>query len=83
MVVNYDVAGAAGVNYSETFDAGYTESWSNFFPIVTEVDYFGVGKGCEHGCLGSGHCRLVSQCHWSFVKGNEHMEGSRRKGCSL
>ena len=45
LVVNYDVAGAAGVNYSETFDAGYTESWSNFFPIVTEVDYFGVGKG--------------------------------------
>ena len=45
LVVNYDVAGAAGVNYSETFDAGYTESWSNFFPIVTEVDYFGVGRG--------------------------------------
>jgi len=45
LLVNYDVAGAAGVNYSETFDASYTESWSNFFPIVTEVDYFGVGRG--------------------------------------
>ena len=40
---NYDIAGAAGVNYSETFDASYSSSWSNFFPIGTEVDYFGMG----------------------------------------
>ena len=54
LVVNYDVAGAAGVNYSETFDASYTESWSNFFPIVTEVDYFGVGKGVSMGASAVG-----------------------------
>ena len=42
---NFDVAGAAGVNYSETFDASYSSSWSNFFPIATEVDYFGAGAG--------------------------------------
>jgi len=54
LVVNYDVAGAAGVNYSETFDAGYTESWSNFFPIATEVDYFGVGKGVSMGASAVG-----------------------------
>ena len=42
-VNNYDIAGAAGVNYSETFDASYSSSWSNFFPIGTEVDYFGMG----------------------------------------
>jgi len=40
---NFDIAGAAGVNYSETFDASYSSSWSNFFPIGTEVDYFGMG----------------------------------------
>ncbi|MDY6242242.1 MAG: LamG-like jellyroll fold domain-containing protein [Prevotella sp.] len=40
---NYDIAGSAGVNYSETFDASYSSSWSNFFPIGTEVDYFGLG----------------------------------------
>ena len=45
LMTNYDVAGAAGVNYSETFDASYSDSWSNFFPIATEVDYFGAGKG--------------------------------------
>ena len=42
-VNNFDIAGAAGVNYSETFDASYSSSWSNFFPIGTEVDYFGMG----------------------------------------
>ena len=45
---NYDVAGAAGVNYSETFDAGYSSSWSNYFPIATEVDYFGLGAGVSN-----------------------------------
>ena len=45
---NYDVAGAAGVNYSETFDAGYSSSWSNHFPIATEVDYFGLGAGASN-----------------------------------
>ncbi len=48
LLTNYDVAGAAGVNYSETFDASYSESWSNFFPMVTEVDYFGLGKGVSN-----------------------------------
>ena len=45
---NFDVAGAAGVNYSETFDASYSSSWSNYFPIATEVDYFGVGSGVSN-----------------------------------
>ena len=45
---NFDVAGAAGVNYSETFDASYSSSWSNYFPIATEVDYFGLGAGVSN-----------------------------------
>ncbi len=45
---NFDVAGAAGVNYSETFDASYSSSWSNFFPVATEVDYFGLGAGVSN-----------------------------------
>ena len=45
---NFDVAGAAGVNYSETFDASYSSSWSNYFPVATEVDYFGVGSGVSN-----------------------------------
>ena len=47
-MINYDVAGAAGVNHSETFDASYSSSWSNFFPIATEVDYFELGKGASN-----------------------------------
>ena len=47
-LTNYDVAGAAGVNYSETFDASYSSSWSNFFPIATEVDYFNLGAGASN-----------------------------------
>ena len=47
-MINYDVAGAAGVNYSETFDASYSTSWSNYFPIATEVDYFEVGAGLSN-----------------------------------
>ena len=46
-VNNFDIAGAAGVNYSETFDASFSSSWSNFFPIATEVDYFGLGAGAS------------------------------------
>ena len=45
---NFDVAGAAGVNYSETFDASYSSSWSNYFPIATEVDYFGLGPSVSN-----------------------------------
>ncbi|MGX8695767.1 MAG: hypothetical protein ACSW8D_05230, partial [Prevotella sp.] len=47
-VNNYDIAGAAGLNYSETFDASYSSSWSNYFPIATEVDYFGLGAGVSN-----------------------------------
>ena len=45
---NFDVAGAAGVNYSETFDASYSSSWSNYFPMATEVDYFDLGDGASN-----------------------------------
>ena len=43
LVTNYDIAGAQGVNYSETFDNNYSESWTHHFPIATEVDFFGPG----------------------------------------
>ena len=45
LLTNYDVAGAAGVNYSETFDSNYSTSFGHHFPIATEVDYFGLGAG--------------------------------------
>ena len=44
LVANYDVAGTAGVNYSETFDSNFSTSWMNYFPIATQVDYFGAGS---------------------------------------
>ena len=44
LVANYDVAGTQGVNYSETFDNNYSTTWMNYFPIATEVDYFGTGS---------------------------------------
>ncbi|MBR0202411.1 MAG: hypothetical protein IJQ44_08130 [Bacteroidaceae bacterium] len=44
LVANYDVAGTAGVNYSESFASNYSTSWMNYFPIATQVDYFGAGS---------------------------------------
>ena len=49
LLTNYDVAGAAGVNYSETFDASFSNSMTQHFPIATEVDYFNLGKGASQG----------------------------------
>ena len=48
LLANYDIAGAAGVNYSETFDASYSNSFTQHFPIATEVDYFELGKGASN-----------------------------------
>ena len=43
LLTNYDIAGAQGVNYSETFDSNFSNSWTHHFPVATEVDYFGPG----------------------------------------
>ena len=48
LLANYDIAGTAGVNYSETFDVSYTNSFSQHFPIATEVDYFGLGPAVSN-----------------------------------
>ncbi|MBQ8064521.1 MAG: hypothetical protein IJ200_02570 [Prevotella sp.] len=40
LVNNYDVAGAAGVNYSETYDAGFSETTMQYFPFGVQPDYF-------------------------------------------
>ena len=39
-VVNYDIAGAQGVNYSETFDSNYTNTEAMYFPFGKQPDYF-------------------------------------------
>ena len=41
LLTNYDIAGAQGVNYSETYQSDYQESFTHHFPVATEVDYFG------------------------------------------
>jgi len=43
LLTNYDIAGAQGVNYSETYDSNFSNSWTHHFPVATEVDYFGPG----------------------------------------
>ena len=48
LLANYDVAGAQGVNYSETFDSNFSNSFMHHFPIATEVDYFEQGKGASN-----------------------------------
>ena len=48
LLANYDIAGAAGVNYSETFDVSYSNSFSQHFPVATEVDYFGLGPSVSN-----------------------------------
>ena len=40
LVNNYDIAGAAGVNYSETYDASFSESTMQYFPFGVQPDYF-------------------------------------------
>ena len=45
LLTNYDIAGAQGVNYSETFDANFADSWTHHFPVVTEVNFFAPASG--------------------------------------
>ena len=40
LVNNYDIAGAAGVNYSETYDANFSENTMQYFPFGVQPDYF-------------------------------------------
>ena len=54
LLINYDIAGAAGVNYSETFDASYSNSFTQHFPVATEVDYFGLGPAVNNVFAGVG-----------------------------
>ncbi len=44
LVNSYDIGGAQGVNYSETFSSSYSNSTSMYFPYGVQPDYFG-GKG--------------------------------------
>ena len=48
LLVNYDIAGAQGVNYSETFDSNFSNTFAHHFPMGIEVDYFGVGAGVSN-----------------------------------
>ena len=48
LVNNFDIAGAQGVNYSETFSSNYSNSTSMFFPYGVQPDYF-KGKGSGIG----------------------------------
>ena len=46
LIGNYDIAGAQGINYSETFDSNYSNSTSMYFPFGVQPDYFeGTGSG--------------------------------------
>ena len=40
LVNSFDIAGAQGVNYSETFSSSYSNSTSMFFPYGVQPDYF-------------------------------------------
>ncbi len=44
LVNSFDIGGAQGVNYSETFSSSYSNSTSMYFPYGVQPDYFG-GKG--------------------------------------
>ncbi|WP_146739498.1 LamG-like jellyroll fold domain-containing protein [Pseudoprevotella muciniphila] len=44
LVNNYDIAGAAGVNYSETYDANFSETTMQYFPFGVQPDYFEKSK---------------------------------------
>ncbi|MBR5394833.1 MAG: hypothetical protein IK144_07080 [Bacteroidaceae bacterium] len=48
LVANYDIAGAQGVNYSETFDSNYSLMSSTQFPFGKQPDYF-AGDGSAIG----------------------------------
>ena len=54
LLTNYDIAGAQGVNYSETYQSDYQESFTHHFPVATEVDYFGPGISYAASALSIG-----------------------------
>ena len=62
LLANYDVGGAAGVTYSETFDVSFTNSLTHHFPLGTDVDYHNFGKGVDNvfSILGQALNRVVS-----------------------
>ena len=45
LVQSFDIAGAAGVNYSETFSSSYSNATSMYFPYGVQPDYFSRGSG--------------------------------------
>ncbi len=88
LVTNYDVAGAAGVNYSETFDASFSNSMTQHFPVATEVDYFGLGKGASNAfsalglattIVGSVVASLAEMKTWK-VPSADHAGGNPENG---
>ena len=46
LVASYDIAGAAGVNYSEAFSSSYSNATTMYFPYGVQPDYFDMkGSG--------------------------------------
>ena len=46
LVNSFDIAGAAGVNYSETFSSSYSNATTMYFPYGVQPDYFDMkGSG--------------------------------------
>lgn len=53
LVNSFDIAGAQGVNYSETFSSSYSNSTSMYFPYGVQPDYFAGSKGNGTGTISS------------------------------
>ena len=54
LVASYDIAGAQGINYSETFSSSYSNATSMYFPYGVQPDYFdakGSGVGMSIASL--------------------------------
>ena len=62
LLANYDVGGAQGVTYSETFDVSFTNSLTHHSPMGTDVDYWNFGKGVDNvfSILGQAVNRVLS-----------------------
>ena len=64
LVNNYDIAGAAGVNYSETYDATFSETTMQYFPFGVQPDYFetGTASGSWMAAVNVGSTALSVVC---------------------
>ena len=83
LVNNYDIAGAAGVNYSETYDATFSESTMQYFPFGVQPEYFETsavnGSWMQTVNVASTALSIIAAYLESFIKKNPTTKSTNSK----